>query len=142
MTIQVEFKKPANKLNLRKRYQALSSRESIIAKKLKHNLIIVLFKLKFMNSIDNDDRLLITTFAKMLFFKYFSIVLQVAEECHLENGSVMTGEEILLRGLYELVTGETQSSNTEHVFRREFTQQSRAFKFYKFAIRQFFAFSK
>ena len=47
----------------------------------------------------------------------------------LENGSVMSGEEILLRGLYELVSGDDQHVITEKMFGRDQSQQSRAFKF-------------
>jgi len=46
------------------------------------------------------------------------------------NRSVMSGEEILLRGMYELVTGEFQSSVSLNVFGRELTQQSRAFTYF------------
>jgi len=48
----------------------------------------------------------------------------------LQNGSVMSGEEIMLRGLYELVTGEFQSSVSLNVFGRELSQQSRAFSYF------------
>jgi ribosomal protein L17 len=43
----------------------------------------------------------------------------------LENGSSMTGVEIMLRGLYELVSGADQNEIAA-VFGRDFTQQSRA----------------
>jgi hypothetical protein len=42
----------------------------------------------------------------------------------------MSGEEVLLRGLYELVSGEDQYSIAENVFGREQSTQSRAFKFF------------
>ena len=42
--------------------------------------------------------------------------------CRLENGSKMSGEEILLRGLYELVSGEDQFGIAESVFGREQSQ--------------------
>jgi len=48
----------------------------------------------------------------------------------LSNRSVMSGEEIMLRGLYELVTGEFQSSVAVNVFGRELSQQSRAFTYF------------
>jgi len=48
----------------------------------------------------------------------------------LTNGSVMPGEEVMLRGLYELVTGEFQSSVAINVFGRELSQQSRAFTYF------------
>ena len=48
----------------------------------------------------------------------------------LSNGSVMSGEEIFLRGLYELITGEFQSSVAINVFGRDLSQQSRAFSYF------------
>jgi hypothetical protein len=55
--------------------------------------------------------------------------LRFPDRCILENMSVMTGEEVMLRGLYELISGENQNNIAENVFGRDFTQQSRAFKF-------------
>jgi len=52
------------------------------------------------------------------------------ERIVLKNGSVMPGEEVMLRGLYELVTGEFQSSVAINVFGRELSQQSRAFTYF------------
>jgi len=52
------------------------------------------------------------------------------ERIVLKNGSVMSGEEVMLRGLYELVTGEFQSSVAINVFGRELSQQSRAFTYF------------
>jgi hypothetical protein len=40
----------------------------------------------------------------------------------LENGSVMSGEEILLRGLYELVSGDDQYLIAERMFGRDQSQ--------------------
>lgn len=57
-------------------------------------------------------------------------LFDISDDCHLENGSVMSGEEIILRGFYELVTGESHNSIAENVFGRDFTQQSRAFKYF------------
>jgi hypothetical protein len=48
----------------------------------------------------------------------------------LENRSKMSGEEVMLRGLYELVSGEDQHTISENVFGRDFSQQSRAFKWF------------
>ena len=42
----------------------------------------------------------------------------------------MAGEEVMLRGLYELVSGEDQYNIAENVFDREQSQQSRAFYFF------------
>jgi hypothetical protein len=48
----------------------------------------------------------------------------------LENGSKMSGEELMLRGIYELVSGEDQYNICTNVFGRDQTQQSRAFKYF------------
>ena len=52
------------------------------------------------------------------------------EDCILENGSKMKGEEVFLRGLFELSTGENQERMCILLFGREQTQQSRAFKYF------------
>ena len=57
-------------------------------------------------------------------------VLKLTERCILDNGSSMPGEEILLIGLYELVSGSDQYEIAVNIFGREQTQQSRAFKFF------------
>jgi hypothetical protein len=46
------------------------------------------------------------------------------------NRSKMRGEEVFLRGLYELVSGETQHKIAHNVFGRELTAQSRAFTWF------------
>jgi hypothetical protein len=56
--------------------------------------------------------------------------LKLPEICRLRNGSTMAGEEVMLRGLYELVTGENQFNIAENIFGRKQTQQSRAFYFF------------
>ncbi len=51
----------------------------------------------------------------------------------------MVGEEVMLRGLYELVSGEKQFNIAENVFGREQSMQSRAFKYFIFHVyRTFF----
>lgn len=57
-------------------------------------------------------------------------LFQLPAECKLENGSSMSGEEVFLRGLYELCSGENQQRMCTLLFGREQTQQSRAFKFF------------
>ena len=47
-----------------------------------------------------------------------------------QNRSKMSGEEVFLRGLYELVNGENQYNIAENVFGRDQSQQSRAFNFF------------
>ena len=50
--------------------------------------------------------------------------LRFPDKCTLETGSKMPGEEVLLRGLYELVSGADQHEIVT-VFGRDQTQQSR-----------------
>ena len=47
-----------------------------------------------------------------------------------ENRFKMSGKEVFLRGLYELVNGENQYNIAENVFGRDQSQQSRAFNFF------------
>jgi hypothetical protein len=56
--------------------------------------------------------------------------LRFPEWVILENRSKMKGEEIMLRGLYELVNGEDQNSIATNVFGRDFSQQGRAFSWF------------
>ena len=53
--------------------------------------------------------------------------LKFPEWVYFSNRSKMKGEEVFLRGLYELVTGENQYRTSVYVFGREGTAQSRAF---------------
>ena len=48
----------------------------------------------------------------------------------LNNGIKMPGEEVMLRGLYELVSGENQHKIALHIFGRDGSVQSRAFLFF------------
>ena len=57
-------------------------------------------------------------------------LLNFPEECILDNCSNMPGEEVFLRGLYELVSGETQHNISRNVFGRDWSAQSRAFKYF------------
>jgi hypothetical protein len=56
-------------------------------------------------------------------------VLRFPERCLLANNSVMRGEELMLRGLYELVSG-TDQYEIGNMFGLEQPQQSLAFKFF------------
>ena len=47
-----------------------------------------------------------------------------------DNGSKMSGEEVFLRGLYELASGETKHKISTNMFGREWTIQSRAFSWF------------
>jgi hypothetical protein len=55
--------------------------------------------------------------------------LEFEDKCILENGSVMSGEEVLLRGLYELVSGADQHEIIA-IFGKDQPLQSRAFKYF------------
>ena len=57
-------------------------------------------------------------------------MLNFPEECILDNCSNMSGEEVFLRGLYELVSGETQHNISRNVFGRDWSAQSGAFKYF------------
>lgn len=57
-------------------------------------------------------------------------LLKFPEFVRFDNRSKMSGEEVYLRGLYELVSGETQHVIAETVFGRDLTAQSRAFTWF------------
>jgi hypothetical protein len=56
--------------------------------------------------------------------------LRIPDAVKLSNGSPMSGVEVFLRALYELVSGEDQYNICENVFGREQSQQSRAFSWF------------
>eukprot|EP01035_Chromulina_nebulosa_P020050 gene20050-26030_t len=56
--------------------------------------------------------------------------LRIPDKVILSNGSSMPGEELMLRGLYQLVTGEEQYDIAVNVFGRDQSQQSRAFNWF------------
>ena len=56
--------------------------------------------------------------------------LRFSKKCHLENRSTLPGEEVLLRGIYQMVNGTKQFDMAEGVFGRDQSQQSRAFKYF------------
>lgn len=56
--------------------------------------------------------------------------LRIPDEVRLSNFSTMPGEEILLRGLYEVVSGEDQFNIAVNIFGRDQSQQSRAFTWF------------
>ena len=55
--------------------------------------------------------------------------LRFPEKCVLENRTTMPGEEVMLRGLFELVSGADQHEIVP-ILGRDQTQQSRAFKYF------------
>ena len=58
------------------------------------------------------------------------LLLKLPTRCRLSNGSILPGEEVLLRGLYELVSGEDQYNIAENVFGGDQSLQSRVFAFF------------
>ena len=52
------------------------------------------------------------------------------ETIRFDNRSRMSGEEVMLRGLYELASGETKHKISSNVFGREWSSQSRAFTWF------------
>ena len=57
-------------------------------------------------------------------------LLNIPEICKFDNRSEMSGEEVFLRGLYELVNGETKHNISRNVFGRDWSAQSRAFNYF------------
>jgi hypothetical protein len=57
-------------------------------------------------------------------------LLQFPDICKFNNRSEMTGEEMFLRGLYDLVNGETKHNILRNMFGRDWSAQSRAFKYF------------
>lgn len=56
--------------------------------------------------------------------------LRIPDMITLENRSVMSGEEVLMRSMYELVSGEDQHNIAVNVFGRDFSQQGRSVKWF------------
>lgn len=57
-------------------------------------------------------------------------LLRFPDMIKLDNGIIMAGEEVFIRGLYEFVSGDNQEQISANVFGREFSAQSRAFKYF------------
>jgi hypothetical protein len=62
--------------------------------------------------------------------KQLFILMKFPQLVRFEDRSVLSGEEIFLRGLFELCTGEDQYQICNYVFGRDQPVQSRAFKFF------------
>jgi hypothetical protein len=168
--ISMKFRTAARKLNIRKRFMALTSQEKIISKKYYRIFYISLIK-----SVKTDDEDLKFKYIKVAQWAYCKYLLKVVDPgivlppparydrtidsfsesqcwnffecrkedlyrllrelkfpttCHFDNQGKLSGEEVLLRGLYELVSGEDQFSIAENVFGRDQSYQSRAFTFF------------
>lgn len=57
-------------------------------------------------------------------------LLQFPDTVIFDNRSKMSGEEVFLRGLYELSSGESKFNIAENVFGRHYSDQSRALKWF------------
>uniref|UniRef100_A0A6T5VGP0 Uncharacterized protein n=1 Tax=Chromulina nebulosa TaxID=96789 RepID=A0A6T5VGP0_9STRA len=68
------------------------------------------------------------TFNKLELIKLYQI-MNFPNKVKFSNGSAMTGEELFIRGLYELSTGEKKTS-IANTFGRHYTDQSRAFQYF------------
>ena len=62
--------------------------------------------------------------------KRLAELLRFPQIVRFENRVVMPGEEIFLRGLYELCQGESKHSIAVNVFGREWSTQVRAFNYF------------
>ena len=140
----VNFKKPARKLSLRKRFLALTSNEAVYIRSLDKRLLKLMTGLKQLRlskqcksqgislakaiaeeiinvMIEPTIQLpslhslhtTIDSFSNSECWNYFEtrkedlfrllVNLKFEDKCILENGSVLSGEEVLLRGLYQSI---------------------------------------
>ena len=83
---------------------------------------------KCINSFTNSDCYILFRFNRV-HLRRLCTALQISDTIILTNRSSMRGEEMFLRGLYELVSGENQH-NICILFAREGSTQSRAFSYF------------
>lgn len=167
----LSLKKPARKLNIRRRHEALTSNDQVKKRKLKkmftyvQNIITsqntsnqqkiplakiaILITMCFLKiSLHNYEKLpklcnyrrTIDSFNEMDCWNFFETkkldlprlqkLLRMPNSVTFENNAVMSGEEIMLRGLYEMVTGDTQYNISSNIFGRDQSAQSRAFAWF------------
>ena len=165
--MELQYRKVARRLNIRKRFMALTANERQRANFWRKFALVCLVRFRRFG----EQRM--QTASRVALFRYFQLLLEPADTalerplrmpiniaafsestcwnnfetrredlprllaglrfpatCRLENRSSMSGEEVLLRGLHELVRGHDQFSMAESVFGRDQSQQSRAFKFF------------
>ena len=149
-------KKLARNLNYRRRYMALTSNDQVMARKIRRCLIIMLLNDTANEKADKDIDFCIEALLQMYFqskrnfikdfqdseVKIYYTFNSVDDLTHLyqllkfpnkvifDNRSTMGGEEVFMRGLYELVSGENQERICMNVFGRECSVQSRAFSYF------------
>jgi hypothetical protein len=164
----IQVKKVARKLCLRKREYSLTLSEQVKARKYRKS---VEYLLANMND-PTADSVRCSALAKLCIQRYYKLMLmpkfrlprpkrirsfidefdsnecknffefrqqdlhrlfgqlRFPDKCVLDGNSAMSGEEVFLRGLYELVSGEDQHNISANVFGREQTAQSQAFKYF------------
>jgi hypothetical protein len=139
----VNFKKPARKLSLRKRFLALTSNEAVYIRSLDKRLLKLMTGLKQLR-LSKQCKSQGISLAKAIAEEIINVMieptiqlpslhslhttidsfsnsetkkedlyrllvnLKFEDKCILDNGSVLSGEKVLLRGLYELVSGADQ----------------------------------
>ncbi len=69
----IQYRKRANKLNLRRRHSALNSKECTISKKLRHHGILCLIKARFTVNMDQIVKNAFENLAIYLLRRYFQI---------------------------------------------------------------------
>jgi hypothetical protein len=166
----MKLRKSSNKLNLRKRYNAVTSKEKVIADKYKRCIFRALATAEILKLDDREDVNDLLELADLFVLRYLTLILDfepplprplrlnrtvdsfTKSQCWnyfefrksdlneliellqfdgdvlvtLDNGSRMPGEEVFLRGLYEMVSADDQNTIAETVFGRDFSQQGRA----------------
>jgi hypothetical protein len=105
---ELKYRLPARKLSIRKRFYALTTNERQRAIRLRR-LALALLCWNYFEFRQAD----LYRLRRRLHFP---------NSCKLENNSRMSGEEVLLQGLYELVSGEDQLFIAAIVFGRDQSQ--------------------
>jgi len=164
----MEPRKPASKLNFRKRAFALTANDVVKMKKLERLIRVSILKAKYDSQNADFHRIIAwEAYRRYLSIKYIPIiqlspcidlkrdifsfdcidcwtffksrkldlprlvrVLKFPNRCKFDNRMVMSGEEVCLRALYELISGEDQHNIGRNVFGRDQSAQSRAFSYF------------
>ena len=166
----MKLRQSARKINIRKRFNALTSQEKMVSKRYYR-----IFYISLVKSIKSDEADLKVKYKKLAQWAYLKYLFEVVDlssalpppirldrtidsfsesqcwnffecrkgdlyrllkelkfptTCYFDNRGKMSGEEVFLRGLYELVSGEDQNSIANNVFGRDQSYQSRAFAYF------------
>ena len=81
------------------------------------------------NDFNDSDCFIFFRFLKADLFRLL-ILLNFPHTVKFNNRAKMSGEEVMLRGLYELASEETKHKISANVFGREWSSQSRAFSWF------------